>query len=104
MFSKDLTLLESLPDAHGQACCTVPPAEDGYGGKGTYIEVDNMKTCEENANVMNHCMADICTDKTGPADATTAILIIPDIFGFSGQVLQVKCPSKSLESSLRVCW
>lgn len=31
---------------HLQACCTVPPAKAEYDGKGTYIEIDGMKTCE----------------------------------------------------------
>ena len=39
-------------------------------------------------------MTDTFTDKTGSADATSAILIIPDIFDFSGQVLQVKRPQQ----------
>lgn len=35
-------------------------------------------------------------DKTGPEDATTAILFLFDIFGFSPQVLQVRTPIQGL--------
>ena len=29
----------------GEACCSVPPAAADYKEKGSYIEVDGMKTC-----------------------------------------------------------
>ena len=46
-----------------------------YREKGSFIEIDGMKTY-----------------KTGPSTATTAILITYDVFGFSSQALQVRCP------------
>lgn len=56
---------------HSAACCSVPPAKAEYSEKGSFIEIDGMKTY-----------------KTGPSSATTAILYIYDIFGFCPQVLQ----------------
>lgn len=57
---------------HSKACCNVPPAvSKGYKEKGKYIDLDGMQ-----------CYA------TGPSNATSAILIIYDIFGFSPQALQ----------------
>ncbi|MCJ1248200.1 hypothetical protein MMC30_005417 [Trapelia coarctata] len=56
---------------HSEACCSVPPSKADYKEKGSYIEIDGMKTY-----------------KTGPSTATSAILIIYDIFGFSPQTLQ----------------
>lgn len=53
------------------ACCNVPPIEVDYTPKGSYITVQGMKTY-----------------KTGPSDASTAILLIGDIFGGGSQVLQ----------------
>ncbi|MCJ1353302.1 MAG: hypothetical protein MMC33_003287, partial [Icmadophila ericetorum] len=56
---------------HSEACCSVPPSKADYKEKGEYIEIDGMKTY-----------------KTGPSTATSAILIIYDIFGYSPQTLQ----------------
>ena len=41
---------------------------------------------------LNTAILTLGLDKTGPETATTAILIIYDIFGFSPQVLQVPSP------------
>ncbi|KAM0794174.1 dienelactone hydrolase [Usnea florida] len=54
-----------------EACCNVPPIEVDYTPKGSYITVQGMKTY-----------------KTGPSDASSAILVIGDIFGAGLQVLQ----------------
>jgi len=56
---------------HSEACCSVPPSKHDYKEKGSYFEIDGMKTY-----------------KTGPSTATSAILIVYDIFGFSPQTLQ----------------
>jgi len=56
---------------HSEACCTVPAAQHEYSEKGSYENLAGMKTY-----------------KTGPASATTAILVIYDVFGFSNQLLQ----------------
>ncbi|KAL3493528.1 hypothetical protein BJX62DRAFT_235129 [Aspergillus germanicus] len=55
-----------------KACCTIPPiiAKD-YQPKGEYKTINGLKTYV-----------------TGPADATKAILVIYDIFGFFPQTLQ----------------
>ena len=57
---------------HSKACCNVPPAvSKGYKDKGKYIDLNGMQ-----------CYT------TGPSNATSAIFIIYDIFGFSPQALQ----------------
>lgn len=57
---------------HSKACCNVPPAvSKGYKEKGKYIDLNGMQ-----------CYA------TGPSNATSAIFIIYDIFGFSPQAIQ----------------
>lgn len=57
---------------HSKACCNVPPVvTKGYKEKGRYIDLNGTQ-----------CYA------TGPSHATSAILIIYDIFGFSPQALQ----------------
>ncbi|KAF3402157.1 hypothetical protein DPV78_004477 [Talaromyces pinophilus] len=55
-----------------KACCSIPPVvSKGYEAKGEYKTIGGLKTYV-----------------TGPADATRAILIIYDIFGFFPQTLQ----------------
>ncbi|KAL3466849.1 Alpha/Beta hydrolase protein [Aspergillus heterothallicus] len=55
-----------------KACCTIPPIiAKGYQPKGEYKTINGLKTYV-----------------TGPADATKAILVIYDIFGFFPQTLQ----------------
>lgn len=62
----------STKSTQSHACCTVPPVvSEGYKGKGEYVTVAGMKTYA-----------------TGPADATKAILVIYDIFGFFPQTIQ----------------
>lgn len=57
---------------HSKACCNVPPAvSKGYKEKGKYIDLNGMQ-----------CYT------TGPSNATSAIFIIYDIFGFSPQAIQ----------------
>ncbi|KAM3534632.1 hypothetical protein MY4038_002044 [Beauveria bassiana] len=57
---------------HSAACCNLPPiVSKGYQAKGKYEEVGGYKTYV-----------------TGPADATKAIVIIYDIFGYFEQTLQ----------------
>jgi len=57
---------------HSEACCNTPVAVvDSYKEKGSFIDVNGTKVY-----------------KTGPAKATSAILVVYDIFGFSPQALQ----------------
>ncbi|KAI9675287.1 MAG: hypothetical protein M1817_001189 [Caeruleum heppii] len=57
---------------HSEACCSIPPVTaQGYEPKGKYIEVDGLKTYV-----------------TGPSTASSALLVIYDIFGFFPQTLQ----------------
>ncbi|KAF6220729.1 hypothetical protein HO133_003162 [Letharia lupina] len=58
----------SLPS---KACCNIPPVEVDYTPKGSDIKIQGMKTY-----------------KTGSPSATTAILLIGDVFGNVAQVLQ----------------
>ncbi|KAL2375152.1 hypothetical protein RJ035_003746 [Blastomyces gilchristii] len=57
---------------YSKACCSIPPiVSKGYEEKGKYITINGMKTYV-----------------TGPENATEAILVIFDIFGFFSQTLQ----------------
>jgi dienelactone hydrolase len=57
---------------HSQPCCNIPPVvAKGYQAKGSYEEIGGLKTYV-----------------TGPADATKAIVVIYDIFGYFDQTLQ----------------
>ena len=38
-----------IANSHDQACCSVPPSKADYKEKGSYIEIDGMKTCKETA-------------------------------------------------------
>ncbi|KYK61022.1 c30d10.14-like protein [Drechmeria coniospora] len=66
--------MSTMPASHGhnEACCNIPPVvHKGYKPKGAYEELGGYKTYV-----------------TGPADATKAIVIIFDIFGYFDQTLQ----------------
>ena len=57
---------------HSEACCNVPPVvTSGYSVKGAYETIAGKKTYV-----------------TGPADATKAIVVAEDIFGFFDQTVQ----------------
>lgn len=57
---------------HSEACCNVPPVvSKGYKPKGSYEEIGGYKTYV-----------------TGPADATKAIVVVYDIFGYFDQTVQ----------------
>ncbi|EEH22058.1 hypothetical protein PABG_04269 [Paracoccidioides brasiliensis Pb03] len=57
---------------YSKACCSIPPViSKGYEGKGQYHTINGMKTYV-----------------TGPENATEAILVIYDIFGFFPQTIQ----------------
>ncbi|KAG5298531.1 dienelactone hydrolase [Histoplasma ohiense] len=57
---------------YSKACCSIPPVvSKGYEEKGKYITLNGMKTYV-----------------TGPEDATEAICVIFDIFGFFPQTIQ----------------
>ncbi|RAL66000.1 hypothetical protein DID88_005661 [Monilinia fructigena] len=57
---------------HSAACCNIPPiVSKGYENKGKYETIGGLKTYV-----------------TGPADATKAIFLIYDIFGYYPQTLQ----------------
>jgi dienelactone hydrolase len=63
-----------MPASHGhnEACCNIPPVvSTGYSAKGSFEDVDGLKTYV-----------------TGPEDATKGIVIIYDIFGYFDQTLQ----------------
>lgn len=86
--------------------CTIPPVvSEGYQAKGGYITVDGLKTCKSMPPASIACSVGYHVlktytpesialahtrhpDRTGPADAKHAILIIYDIFGFFPQTLQ----------------
>lgn len=66
--------MSAMPASHGHsaACCNIPPVvSKGYQAKGSYEEIGGYKTYV-----------------TGPADATKAIVVIYDIFGYFDQTLQ----------------
>jgi dienelactone hydrolase len=63
-----------MPASHGhsEACCNIPPiVSKAYNAKGSYEEIDGLKTYV-----------------TGPADATKGIVVIYDIFGYFEQTIQ----------------
>ncbi|MCJ1323998.1 hypothetical protein MMC10_000660 [Thelotrema lepadinum] len=66
---------------HSKACCTLPPAEANYTPIGEYIEVSGFKTYDDP-------ITPFTADKTGPAKAKTAIVLIYDVFGFAPQTIQ----------------
>ncbi|KAM0249025.1 hypothetical protein ACHAQJ_009232 [Trichoderma viride] len=66
--------MSAMPASHGHsaACCNIPPiVSKGYQPKGSYEEIGGYKTYV-----------------TGPADATKAIVVIYDIFGYFDQTVQ----------------
>ncbi|KAL7898400.1 Alpha/Beta hydrolase protein [Trichoderma sp. TUCIM 5745] len=66
--------MSSMPASHGHsaACCNIPPVvSKGYKAKGSYEEIGGYKTYV-----------------TGPADATKAIVVVYDIFGYFDQTIQ----------------
>ncbi|KND89872.1 putative AIM2 family protein C30D10.14 [Tolypocladium ophioglossoides CBS 100239] len=66
--------MSTMPASHGHsaACCNIPPiVSKGYKPKGSYEEFGGYKTYV-----------------TGPADATKAIVLIFDIFGYFDQTVQ----------------
>jgi hypothetical protein len=56
------------------ACCQLPPVEAEYTPKGSYAELEGLKTYF-----------------SGPEDAKSAILMVYDVFGFSPQIVQGEC-------------
>jgi len=56
---------------YSEACCTIPPVSANYKEKGEFVEIDGLKTYI-----------------TGPETATTAVVLIYDVFGFGPQILQ----------------
>ncbi|EHK47408.1 hypothetical protein TRIATDRAFT_298552 [Trichoderma atroviride IMI 206040] len=66
--------MSAMPASHGHsaACCNIPPVvSKGYKPKGAYEEIGGYKTYV-----------------TGPADATKAIVVVYDIFGYFDQTVQ----------------
>ncbi|GFP59349.1 uncharacterized AIM2 family protein C30D10.14 [Trichoderma asperellum] len=66
--------MSAMPASHGHsaACCNIPPiVSKGYKPKGSYEEIGGYKTYV-----------------TGPADATKAIVVVYDIFGYFDQTVQ----------------
>ncbi|PNH58758.1 hypothetical protein VD0002_g8774 [Verticillium dahliae] len=66
--------MTTMPAQHGhnEACCNIPPViSKGYDAKGSYEQVNDIKTYA-----------------TGPSDAKKGILFIYDIFGYFPQSLQ----------------
>ncbi|KAK7209807.1 hypothetical protein V2G26_016985 [Clonostachys chloroleuca] len=73
-FSTQPLKMSRMPASHGhnEACCNIPPVvSKGYQAKGTYEKIGDFKTYV-----------------TGPADATKAIVIVYDIFGYFDQTIQ----------------
>ncbi|KAF4971497.1 hypothetical protein FZEAL_9840 [Fusarium zealandicum] len=63
--------MSTMPATHGHSepCCNIPPVvSQGYEALGTYKDIGGYKTC--------------------PADATKAVVVIFDIFGYFDQTLQ----------------
>ncbi|KAH7316480.1 Alpha/Beta hydrolase protein [Stachybotrys elegans] len=57
---------------HSESCCNIPPVvAAGYQAKGTYEDIGGYKTYV-----------------TGPDDATKALVVVFDIFGFFDQTIQ----------------
>lgn len=57
---------------HSKPCCNIPPVvSSGYKARGSYEEIGGFKTYV-----------------TGPKDATKAIVVVFDIFGFFDQTVQ----------------
>ncbi|KFH46996.1 putative AIM2 family protein-like protein [Hapsidospora chrysogenum ATCC 11550] len=66
--------MSTMPASHGHSepCCNIPPVvSTGYQAKGTYEEIGGYNTYV-----------------TGPSDATKAIVVIYDIFGYFDQTVQ----------------
>lgn len=68
----------------------MPPAvAKDYKEKGKFVEIGGLKTCMRLVSAMTSVFDELTrVDATGPSSATSAILIIYDIFGFSPQALQ----------------
>lgn len=69
----------------------MPPVEVDYTPKGSDIKIQGMKTCQYILALTHAHTQNQRTDKTGSPSATTAILLIGDVFGNLAQVLQVRC-------------
>lgn len=66
--------MTTMPACHGhsEACCNIPPiVTEGYEAKGKYETIGGLKSYT-----------------TGPDDATKAVVMIYDIFGFKDQTIQ----------------
>ena len=67
-----MTHMQKGTHGHSDACCNIPPVvAKGYQTMGSYEEIGGYKTYV-----------------TGPADATKAIVVVYDIFGYFDQTLQ----------------
>ena len=77
-----------IADLGTQACCSVPPAKGNFREKGAYIEIHGMKTCVLMSAQINPTTL-LSSDVISLDPATTAILVIFDIFGFSPQISQI---------------
>lgn len=63
--------MSEISGSFPKSCCQLPPIQAEYTPKGTYSDIDGLKTYV-----------------SGPEDAKAAILIIYDVFGFSPQIIQ----------------
>lgn len=61
----------AIMSTQSHACCTVPPVSHDYKEKGSFTQVEGMKTYQ-----------------TGSSSAKSGILVVYDIFGFFPQTLQ----------------
>lgn len=61
----------AIMSTQSHACCTVPPVQVDYKEKGSFTQVEGMKTYQ-----------------TGSSSAKSGLLIVYDIFGFFPQTLQ----------------
>lgn len=61
----------AIMSTQSHACCTVPPVQVDYKEKGSFTNVEGMKTYQ-----------------TGSSSAKSGLLVVYDIFGFFPQTLQ----------------
>lgn len=66
----------------------IPPVAAQYDHKGEFVEINGFKTCKLITIADNSSLTYHHTDKTGPSTATTALILVYDVFGFNAQIQQ----------------
>lgn len=84
-----------MTDQYSNACCTTPAAVVGeYAPKGSWTEVNGIKTCKlllpfpNGTSLMQHVYSHGETDVTGDPASTKAIIMVYDLFGYFPQTFQ----------------